>query len=776
MRLPALNPLLAKEGKWGGKEFICLPQLIENLKIIFSNFFLSRISLRMIDAGKIIKLVCGNKYSPMNASELTEHFKIDDSESKQFRALLRELELKGEIVRIKKEQYANPGKANLLVGRLDANQRGFGFVVPVRDGISDDIYVDAEGMGSAMHGDIVVVRLPSSKMKKKGRRKKRERERNVGRIIDVLHRENETVVGTLKKSRHFNYVAPDNSKLPRDIYVSMEDTKEAEHGDKVIARIDQWPTRHLNAEGTIIEVLGRDGEPAVDIKSIIHQFKLPFKFDKNILAETQDLPLSISPDETSTRLDLRDELIITIDPEDAKDFDDAISLKKDKKGNWLLGVYIADVSYYVEQDSAVDAEARKRGTSVYLPGTVIPMLPEVLSNGICSLKEGEDRLTKGVFFTYSPDGSLLRSEIKHSVINVKKRLTYHNATRILMESDEGDTTPVTNLLFEASSLAKLLYKKRMEEGALELNLPEINIRVGEDGKIDTIEKVKRDISHIIIEEFMIAANQAVATFMHQKNLPSVSRSHPEPDEDEMLDFAEFIFNCKNKRINPFDKKRLQAFLDEISDHPESYIINLMLLRSLKKAEYSTTEESHFALGLEHYAHFTSPIRRYPDLIVHRLLDLFFQGQLKSKRAKATWNEKITGWAKHCSATEKIAQDAEREIIKLKLLRHLEEHADRVMEGVITGIQEYGLFVQIDEFQLDGLVHIRTLTDDFYKIDKKKLSLVGDRSGKVYGFGDVVNVKITKIDLLKREVDFVIETGKKRMSSMEYRMMKEKAKK
>ncbi|MEK6765393.1 MAG: ribonuclease R [Planctomycetota bacterium] len=709
----------------------------------------------MIDAEKIIKLICGRKYIPMNASELAEHFKTDDSESEQFRTLLRELELKGEIVRIKKEQYANPKKANLLVGKLDANQRGFGFVVPVKEGISDDIYVDAEGLGSAMHGDIVVVRLPSTKKKKKGGRKKGERERNAGRIIDVLHRENETVVGTLKKSRHLNYVAPDNSKLPRDIYVSMEDTKDSEHGDKVIVKIDQWPTRHLNAEGTVIEILGKDGEPAVDIKSIIYQFKLPFKFDKNILAETQDLPLSISPDEISTRLDLRDELIITIDPEDAKDFDDAISLKKDKKGNWLLGVHVADVSYYVKQDSAVDVEARKRGTSVYLPGTVIPMLPEVLSNGICSLKEGEDRLTKGVFFTYAPDGRLLRSEIKHSVINVRKRLTYHNATKILMESDENDTNPVTNLLFEASKLAKLLYKKRMEEGALELNLPEINIRVGEDGKIDTIEKVKRDISHIIIEEFMIAANQAVATFMHQNSLPSINRSHPEPDEDEMLDFAEFIFNCKNKRIDPFDKKRLQSFLDEISDHPESYIINLMLLRSLKKAEYSTAHTSHFALGLEHYAHYTSPIRRYPDLIVHRLLDLFFKGQLKSKQAKASWNEKITGWAKHCSTTEKRAEEAEREIIKLKLLRHLEQHADKVMDGVITGIQEYGLFVQIDEFQLDGLVHIRTLTDDFYKLDQKKLSLIGTKRGRVYNFGDVIKVKITKIDLLKREVDFVI---------------------
>ena len=708
----------------------------------------------MVDSKTITQFICGRRYSPMSTSGLAEHFKIDDSESQQFCDLLKELELKGEIVRIKKEQYANPKKANLLVGVLDANQKGFGFVVPAKEGISDDIYVDSEGLGSAMHGDIVVVRLPSTKKRKKGRRQ-RKKESNVGKIIRVLHRENETIVGTLKKSRHFNYVAPDNSKLPRDIYVSMDDPKGAEHGDKVIVKIDQWPTRHLHSEGTIVEILGKDGEPAVDIKSIIHQFKLPFEFSKNTLAETIELQQPVSPDEIGARLDLRDELIITIDPDDAKDFDDAISLKKEKTGNWLLGVHIADVSYYVNEDSSVDKEARKRGTSVYLPGTVIPMLPEVLSNGICSLKEGEERLTKSIFFTYSSDGRLISSEIKHSVINVKKRLTYHIATKVLMESDENDTDPVTNLLLEASKLAKLLYKNRMKEGALELNLPEINIRVGKDGKIDTIEKTTRDISHIIIEEFMIAANQAAATFMHQQNLPSVCRSHPEPDEDEMHDFAEFIFNCKNKRIDPFNKKRLQAFLDEISDHPESYIINLMLLRSMKKAEYSTTETSHFALGLEHYAHFTSPIRRYPDLIVHRLLDLFFQGQLKSKNVKASWNEKITGWAKHCCATEKRAQEAEREIIKLKLLRHMEEHADKIMVGIITGIQEYGLFVQIDEFQLDGLVHIRTLTDDFYELDKKKLSLIGSRNGKVYSFGDVVNVKITKIDLLKREVDFVI---------------------
>jgi len=670
----------------------------------------------MVDTKKIIKLICGRKYSPMNIHQLAECLKIEESEFQQFSALLWELELKGEIVRIKKDQYANPGKANLVVGTLECNHRGFGFVIPAKEDISNDIYVNGEDLGSAMHGDIVVVRLPAPK---KGKRRRRSGKNDSGQIVNVIKRENETVVGTLKQSKHLYYVAPDNPALPRDIYVSKEDTKNAKHGDKVIVKVDQWPTRHLNAEGTIAEILGKDGDHAVDIKSTIHQFKIPFIFKKEVVDEAHKLSQPVDLKGPGKRLDLRDEFIITVDPEDAKDFDDAISLKKDKKGNWLLGTYIADVSHYVTQDSELDKEARKRGTSVYLPGTVVPMLPEVLSNGICSLKEGEDRLTKAIFITYFPDGKILSSEIKHTVINVKKRLTYDNATNILEESSKKNTNPVKNMLIEMRKLADLLYKKRLSEGALELNLPEINIKLDEDGNVSSIEKVKRDISHQIIEEFMIAANRAVATFTHKNGIPAMYRMHPEPDEDEMHDFAEFVFNCKNRRLDPFNKRQLQAFLKEINDQPESYMINLMLLKSLRKAEYSPSETLHYALGIEHYAHFTSPIRRYPDLIVHRLLDLFLSGKLKTNKAKVQWNERVAAWAKHCSTTERRSEEAEREITKLKLLRYLQDHADKLMNGTITGIQEYGLFVQIDEYLLDGLVHIRTLTDDFYKVDKKK---------------------------------------------------------
>ncbi|MCP5004596.1 MAG: VacB/RNase II family 3'-5' exoribonuclease, partial [Planctomycetes bacterium] len=447
-------------------------------------------------------------------------------------------------------------------------------------------------------------------------------------------------------------------------------------------------------------------------------------------------------------------------PDDAKDYDDALSLKRDDNENWLLGVHITDVSYYVRHDSALDIEARKRGTSVYFPGTVVPMLPEILSNGICSLKEGEDRLTKSILFTYSPDGLLLTSEIKHTIINVKKRLTYDNATKIIMENngknqDKAERDHLTHALSIMRTFATILYKKRSREGALELNLPEISVKIGKSGKIDSIVKVTRDISHIIIEEFMIAANRTIAEFMHKNKLPSIYRIHPEPDEEKMDDFADFIFLCMSKRINPFDNVGLQNFLNEISNHPESYTINMMLLKSLKKALYSTAQSSHYALAAEHYTHFTSPIRRYPDLVVHRILDLFLSGRLKSHQSRDLWGELVAGWADHCSVTEKRAEEAEREIIKLKLLRYLEEHMDRLMQGIITGIQEYGLFVQLDEFLLDGLVHIRTLTDDFYQLDKKRISLIGTRRGRTFSFGDTVTVKITKIDLLKREVDFVL---------------------
>lgn len=707
----------------------------------------------MIHPIDILRFIRSKKYSLMTAAELAEHFEISDAEYRQFCNLLQELEFSGEIVKIKQKQYADPEKVHLLVGTLECNPRGFGFVIPIKKDGGEDIYVNEEDMGSAMHGDLVVVRLPATtqiprKWKETGRS-------TSGQIVNVLKRVNEVVVGTFEKTKRLRFVAPDDPRLFRDIYIAEEVTKGAQPGDKVVVRITEWPSRHLNPEGEVTEVLGKEGDPKVDLRSIIYQFKLPHTFSHRVMNETKHIPHVVSHKEIQDRIDLRNKLIITIDPEDAKDFDDAVSLEKDTNGDWHLGVHVADVSYYVKPDTAIDKEARYRGTSVYLPGEVIPMLPEFLSNNICSLKEGEDRLTKSVFMTLDRKGYLIKAEVRYSVINVTKRLTYNQATAILNnEIDIDISDEAVDMLRNMAHLAELLFKNRLERGALELDLPEISLKLDEHGYIKDVEKVERDISHKLIEEFMLLANEMVATFMFEKKTPLLCRIHPEPEEDSMWEFAEFIRGLEHTRIDPFKSKHLQSLLDKVRGKPEAYTVNLVLLKSMKQAVYTAGEGRHFALALDHYTHFTSPIRRYPDLLVHRILDQYFSGELSSPAVKDTWMNYLPDWAGHCSITERRADEVEREITKLKLLRFLEHEIGKIFDGVITGVQEFGFFVQLNKYLLEGLVHIRTLSDDIYQVDKKTMALVGTRRKKMYRIGEVVRVKIYKIDFLKREIDFI----------------------
>lgn len=707
----------------------------------------------MIDPSDILLFIRSKRYSPMTAAELAEHFEIPDEEYKTFCNLLQDLEFSGEIVKIKQKQYAIPKKVHLVVGTLECNPRGFGFVIPVKENGGEDIYVNEENMGSAMHGDLVVVRLPTTAQIPK--RVKGKRRGASGQIVNVLKRANEYVVGTLEKTKRLLFVAPDNPRLFKDIYVAEEASMNAQPNDKVVVRITEWPSRHLNPEGEIIEVLGKEGEHKVDLRSIIYQFQLPHTFNAKVIHETKHIPLAVSDEEIKNRLDLREKLIITIDPEDARDFDDAVSLEKDKHGHWQLGIHVADVSYYVKPDTAIDKEARFRGTSVYLPGEVIPMLPELLSNNICSLREGEDRLTKSVLATLDRKGKLIKSEVKHSVIHVTKRLTYSQATAII-NNETGVEVPddVITLLNDMAHLTQLLFKNRMEHGALELDIPEVTVKLDKQGKVDDVEKVERDISHKLIEEFMLLANEVVATFMYEKKMPLLCRVHPEPEEEDLWEFANFVRGLEHTKIDPFKSKQLQNLLDRVRGKPEAYTINMVLLKSMKQAVYVAGEGSHFALAMDHYTHFTSPIRRYPDLLVHRILDQYFSGELSSSVVQNLWKTHLPDWAKHSSMTERRSDDAEREIIKLKLLRYFENRIGDIFEGVISGIQEFGFFVQLNKYLLEGLVHIRTLADDIYQVDKKNMALVGSRRKKMYRIGDVVKVKIYKIDFLKREVDFI----------------------
>lgn len=720
----------------------------------------------MLNPIDILKFIRSKKYCPMTAAELADHFEISDIEYRRFCDLLQELEFSGEMVKIKQKQYADPEKVHLVVGTLDCNPRGFGFVIPAKEGEGEDIYVSETDMGSAMHGDLVVARLPAGAQILK---KRRERGRSVtGQVVNVLRRTNEFVVGTFEKTKQMRFVAPDNPRLFRDIYIAEEVSKGAQPGDKVVVRITEWPSRHLNPEGEVTEILGKEGDPRVDLRSIIYQFKLPHIFSQRVIKETKQLPRAVSEEDIQGRLDLRNNLIITIDPDDAKDFDDAVSLEKNSDGNWHLGVHVADVSHYVKPDTAIDRDARFRGTSVYLPGEVIPMLPEILSNALCSLREGEDRLTKSVFMTIDQRGHLVRAEIKSSVINVTRRLTYNQATAILRnETDANLSAEAVDMLRYMAHLAGLLFHNRLERGALELDLPEISLKLDEYGYIKEVEKLERDISHKLIEEFMLLANEMVATFMFKKKMPLISRIHPEPEKDDMREFAEFIRGLEHTRIDPFKSRQLQSLLDQVRGRPEAYTVNLVLLKSMKQAVYAAGEGRHFALALDHYTHFTSPIRRYPDLLVHRILDQYFAGALSSPSVQESWKNSLSEWTGHCSMTERRADEVEREITKLKLLRYLEHEVGKTFDGVITGVQEFGFFVQLNKYLLEGLVHIRTLSDDIYQVDKKAMALVGTRRKKLYRIGEVVRVKIYKIDFLKREVDFIHcgekeERGKQRM--------------
>lgn len=713
----------------------------------------------MVEASDIIRLLRSKRYRPMNAGELAQHFGIPEEEREAFQRLLRSLELQGDIVQIKQRQYAIPSKVNLMVGTLKCSPRGYGFVVPLRNG-GRDIYVGEEDMGEAMHGDIVAVRLPgatTTRTPARGRRwGRRRRGFASGQIVNVVEHVNETIIGTFEKTARLCYVVPDNPCLFRDIYVADADSRGAEVGQKVIVRVTQWPSRHLAPEGEVVEVLGQDGDPAVDVLSVVYQFQLPHKFWPETEREANRIPQSIPQEEYQRRLDLRGEMTITIDPEDAKDFDDAVSIRKDPRGHWHLGVHVADVSYYVRPGSALDEDAKRRGASVYFPGQVIPMLPTPLSEGVCSLKEGEDRLAKTVLLEYSPNGALVSSQIRHSIICVDKRLTYKEADCILAGDEaviRNHPPEITEMLSLMAELAKILLDRRLAKGALELDLPEVALRLDEDGRVKSVYKVERDLPHEIIEEFMLAANETVARFMHQNKLPYFSRVHPEPDEEELWDFAEFVNGLEGIKVNPFKKGDLQKLLDKVRGRPESYTVNLALLRSLKRAQYSGTWGPHYGLAMDHYTHFTSPIRRYPDLIAHRVLDEYLSDGRRASEIWSRWEENLVTWAEHCSMTERRAEDAEREITKLKLLRHLDERRGEVMEGVITGVEEFGLFVQLKEFLLDGLIHIRNLADDFYKLDRKRLALVG-RSGRLYRIGDEIRVKIERIDFLKREIDFI----------------------
>jgi ribonuclease R len=748
---------------------------------------------------KVLTLLGSSDYRPVDKIDIARKLKLPSSERVALRKALRELEHSGAIARIRKNRYVLPAEADLVTGKLSINQAGFAFLDSETPG-QTNVFVAAENTGTAMHGDRVVVRISRDVAP---RRSKDRHALPEGRVIRILERARDTVVGTLQHSKNFHYVVADDPRFVHNVYVkpprpvaavydrrNLKDQQAtsvelprgkqtaATVGDKVVVRLEPWESRHVNPEGEIIEVLGPASAPGVDVLSIIRKYDLPTEFPKNVLDEVSRIPSQVEARMVNGREDLRKQFIVTVDPDDARDFDDAINVEKidPPEAGWRLGVHIADVAAYVQPGTALDREARRRGNSVYLPDRVIPMLPEQLSNGVCSLNPGIDRLTHSVFIQFDKNGRARNVRFARSVIRSAHRLTYKGAYALLQSPPKNE---LGERLHEAWKLASLLRRKRFEHGSLDLDFPEVKVHVDLAGKPVKLERVENDESHQLIEEFMLAANEAVAREMQHRQIPTIYRVHENPDPEKLAEYRELVLSHNYKVGDLTHRTELQRFLASLRGKPEEQTLKIGLLKSLKRARYAPTPLGHYGLAKSNYLHFTSPIRRYADLVVHRGL-----ARLRSEQATAWQAERnevgrdaalrrpvgaarrphldmgqIDSIATHISETERNAAEAEIDAVRMKKLEFFQQQLDardpQVFRATIVEVRNYGLVVELPDVLTTGLVHVSSLADDFYVFDSARHRLIGRRSRKQFGVGDEIRVFVARVDPFKRQIDFAL---------------------
>jgi len=704
-------------------------------------------------------------YKPLTYQELEKHFGIEGAdEFKAFLRLLTEMEQEGKILRTRTERYGVPERMNLLRGRLQAHPKGFAFLIPDEPD-HPDVYIHANDMKGAMNGDIVLVRVTS---------RGEGGQRLEGEIVRIARRAVTQVVGLFEDHGSFGFVVPDDKRINKDIFIRQENFKRAVTGQKVVVNIIRYPEGRSAAEGEIVEVLGHKDDPGVDIVSIIRKHGLPEQFPEEVLAEADAAPDAITEDEIvrQGRRDLRGKTIVTIDGEDAKDLDDAVHVERLPNGNYVLGVHIADVSYYVREHSRLDQEAYNRGCSVYLVDRVIPMLPHRLSNGICSLNPKVDRLTMTCEMEFDRRTlKRVRHDIYTSVIRTKERMTYTNVRKILKDEDPEVTERYAELADEFRLMEELalgLRAHRMRRGAIDFDFQESKVIVDERGKPVGIVKRERSIAEQIIEEFMLAANETVAEHFHWLKVPFLYRIHEEPDGEKLMHFIQFAGNFgyavkgKGNSVHP---RALQTLLEDIKGTKEETVISTMMLRSMKQAKYDAESLGHFGLAAEFYTHFTSPIRRYPDLVVHRVIREVLEhggGGLPELRHDAL-AARMTDIAQQSSERERVAVDAERDTEKLKKAEFMLDKIGEEFDGIISGVTGFGMFVELDN-TVEGLIRLSDLTDDYYHFHELHMALIGERTSKIYRIGDEVRIRVARVNMDDYNIDFEMVDMKPRAAA------------